>query len=361
MIERLYIQNFRCFESFTLDLAGCTSALLIGKNGVGKSTVRDALSILQMIGRGVSRADLLISEKDFSQHRTDRPIRFEIELKLPANRFKYIVAFEWYSGDDFAGILEEGLWVDAEMVFKRELAEIQLTGGSTFRLDWQTFALSIIEPTPGKFWIRDFKNYLRQMILIAPIPDNMSGFSEKTTFELAHDASNFASCLRALLEFRPAAYGSFESCVKAAIPDFSSIENVPRGKLGYQLTIKFGESLTVEFRSLSSGEKCIFLSSYIIALKTAGVPVLCMWDEPDNHLSISEVGQFIMELRKMANRSGQFVATTHHPETIRKFSDENTIVLTRKTHTDPTLPRFLSEFNYDGDLVSALVRDEIIG
>ena len=131
MIERLYIQNFRCFESFTLDLAGCTSALLIGKNGVGKSTVRDALSILQMIGRGVSRADLLISEKDFSQHRTDRPIRFEIELKLPANRFKYIVAFEWYSGDDFAGILEEGLWVDAEMVFKRELAEIQLTGGST--------------------------------------------------------------------------------------------------------------------------------------------------------------------------------------------------------------------------------------
>jgi predicted ATP-dependent endonuclease of OLD family len=35
MIERLYIQNFRCLESITLDFAGRPSALLIGKNGAG--------------------------------------------------------------------------------------------------------------------------------------------------------------------------------------------------------------------------------------------------------------------------------------------------------------------------------------
>lgn len=86
-----------------------------------------------------------------------------------------------------------------------------------------------------------------------------------------------------------------------------------------------------------------------------------MWDEPDNHLSLSEVGQFITGLRKMANRGGQFLATTHHPETVRKFSDETTFVLTRKSHLDPTIVRPLAEFTYAGDLINALIRDEIIG
>ena len=90
------------------------------------------------------------------------------------------------------------------------------------------------------------------------------------------------------------------------------------------------------------------------------MPVLCMWDEPDNHLSLSEVGQFIIGLRKMANRGGQFISTTHHPETIRKFSDETTFVLTRKSHLEPTVARQLADFPYNGDLINALIRDEII-
>ena len=45
MLERLYVHNFRCLENFTLDLAGHPSALLIGKNGAGKSTVLRSLKL----------------------------------------------------------------------------------------------------------------------------------------------------------------------------------------------------------------------------------------------------------------------------------------------------------------------------
>ncbi len=55
MIERLYVHNFRCLENFTLDLAGRSSALLIGKNGAGKSSVLDCLRLFQDICRGVNR------------------------------------------------------------------------------------------------------------------------------------------------------------------------------------------------------------------------------------------------------------------------------------------------------------------
>jgi predicted ATPase len=204
------------------------------------------------------------------------------------------------------------------------------------------------------------------MNLIAPIPANMTGFSEKASMELQPDASNYASCLRALLGQKPAAYSTFDSYLKAVIPDFSSIENVERGESGTQLIVRFEQenlqpTLSVEFKALSDGEKCFFLSAYIIASSTVGSPVFCMWDEPDNHLSLSEVGQFITGLRKMAHRGGQFIATTHHPETVRKFSDENTLVLTRKSHMDPTVVRPLAELSYSGDLINALIRDDIVG
>jgi predicted ATPase len=194
----------------------------------------------------------------------------------------------------------------------------------------------------------------------------MTGFSEEASTELQLDASNYASCLRALLVQKPAAYSTFDAYLKAVIPDFSSIENVERGENGTQLIVRFEQqnlqpSLSVEFKALSDGEKCFFLSAYIIAFNQWNSMMFCMWDEPDNHLSLSEVGQFITGLRKMAKRSGQFLATTHHPETVRKFSDETTLVLTRKSHLDPTVVRPLAELQYSGDLINALIRDEIIG
>ena len=366
MIERLYIQNFRCLESVTLDFAGRPSVLLIGKNGVGKSTIRQSLGLFQNICRGCNHVGKLISASDFTQHQTARPMRFEIELTLESKRLKYAVSFDWPANFREARILDESLWVDGQVNFERHQGQVQLSGRQPFGLDWHIFALPVIEERPGDRAIQNLKTFFASMILIAPVPANMTGFSEEPSIELEHDAANYASCLRALLGQKPAAYGVFDSFVKAVIPDFSSIENIERGASGTQLIVKFEQgnpqrSLSVEFKALSDGEKCFFLSAYIIAANAVGSPVVCMWDEPDHHLSLSEVGQFITGLRKMAHRGGKFIATTHHPETVRKFSDETTIVLTRKTHLDPTLPKLLTEFSYSGDLINALIRDEIIG
>ncbi len=244
--------------------------------------------------------------------------------------------------------------------------KIQLSGGASFGLDWHIFALPVINERPGERSIQDVKAFFATMILIAPIPANMSGFSEEPSMELLEDAANYASCLRALLGQKPAAYSVFESYLKTVIPDFSSIEIVERGEIGTQLIVQFHQqntkhSLSIKFKALSDGEKCFFLSAYLLASYTVGSAVFCMWDEPDNHLSLSEVGQFITGLRKMTNRGGQFIATTHHPETVRKFSDETTFVLTRKSHLDPTVVRPLADFTYGGDLINSLIRDEIIG
>jgi predicted ATPase len=366
MLKRLYVHNYRCFENFTLDLSERPSALILGKNGSGKSTAFEALRLFQSICRGINRVANLIGAADFAQHRMAHPMRFEVDVDQSGKRFKYELSFEWPASFREARILEEKLSVDGQDVFSRSLRETRIASGPSFGIDWHTVALPIIEERPGQRMIQEFKAFLANMNLVAPIPEMMTGFSEEPTLELQKDAANFASCLRALLGQKPAAYSAFDGYLKAVLPDFSSIENVERGESGTQLIVKFEQpesrrELSVEFKSLSDGEKCYFISAYIIALNAHLGPVFCMWDEPDNHLSLSQVGQFVTSLRKMTNRGGQFIATTHHPETVRKFSDETTLVMTRKSHLDPTVVRPLTDYQYSGDLVNALIRDEIIG
>lgn len=66
MIRRLYVHNCRCLENFELSLGGHSSALLIGDNGAGKSTVSFVLQIFQKIARGVNRVEQLIKPKDLA-------------------------------------------------------------------------------------------------------------------------------------------------------------------------------------------------------------------------------------------------------------------------------------------------------
>ncbi len=371
MIERLYVHNFRCLENFTLDFGGQRSAVLIGKNGAGKTTVVNSLRVFQKICRGPNRVKNVIEATDFTRHDKSRPMRFEIDVALGGARFKYSVSFEWPAEFYEARITEESLLKDGVEVFSRERSQVRLAGRAAFGLDWHVFALPVINEMPPEHSIKDIKEFFANMYLLEPIPSKAEGFSEKPETELGREAWNFASCLRALLQGKPKAYGIFDAYIRKVIPDFSSIEFKDRGKDGgSQLTVLFSfeqpqQTLSLDYDALSSGEKCLMLSAYIMAansVRSAGdSAVVCVWDEPDNHLSISEVGHFIMDMRKMTNQNGQFIATTHHPETIRTFADENTFVLTRKSHFDPTVVKPLSAFSYSGDLIHALIRDEIIG
>src|SRR5271165_2743983 len=112
MIAKLYVQNFRCLDSITLDFAGRPSMLIIGKNGAGKSTARNALAVFQSICRGSSRVDRLISKSDFTFNHMDRPMRFEIEVTLKQKRFNYAISFEWPENFREARIFDESLSVN---------------------------------------------------------------------------------------------------------------------------------------------------------------------------------------------------------------------------------------------------------
>lgn len=227
--------------------------------------------------------------------------------------------------------------------------------------------LPVINERPGETSIQDLRSFFASLLLLAPVPRTMTGFAEDEATELDDRAANFVGWLSSFVGGEPARYGDIDKYLKAVMPDFGSFKFVPRGENGKQLTVQFqkrdkdgARTLTLDFGALSDGEKCFFLSAAIVAVNRSDNPLVCFWDEPDNHLSLPEVSHFVTELRHMTNRNGQFIATSHHPEAIRRFSDDNTIVFTRDSHLEPTRVRALSEIGYQGDLIHAILRNEVI-
>ncbi len=146
------------------------------------------------------------------------------------------------------------------------------------------------------------------------------------------------------------------------MPDIQDFLNEQIGKDSKSMIVRFEKNnanLSVDFKDLSDGEKCFFLCAVVLAANNSYGPLFCFWDEPDNYLSLSEVGHFVTSLRRSFKNKGQILATSHNEEAIRKFSDENTFLLDRKSHLEPTLIKLLSDIPVRGNLVDTLIRGDI--
>ena len=374
MLQRLYVHNFRCLENFELNLKDTPSSLLIGKNGAGKSTIAFALEILQSIGRGINRVSQLIQPKDFNRGRSDVPIRFEIEVLLKDRLYKYVLALELPDSFKELRVLEEQLLVEEKPIYLREAAQVTLYGNniksrtskakllsSQFQVDWHLVALPLIQEKSETDPLHIFKNWLSRMIILAPLPSLMTGESSGETLEPERDGSNFSEWFSGLLSRYPASYAMADRYLREVMPDIQDLHFEQIGKDAKNMIVRFeanNAELSVDFKDLSDGEKCFFLCAVVLAANKYYSP-FCFWDEPDNYLSLSEVGHFITTLRRSFKNSGQILVTSHNEEAIRKFSNENTFILDRKSHLEPTLIRLLSEIPVNGDLVDTLIRGDI--
>jgi energy-coupling factor transporter ATP-binding protein EcfA2 len=372
VIRRLYVHNFRCLENFELPISGMSSALLIGKNGSGKTTVGLALQILQKIARGTNRVSDLVKPTDFARGRVDVPMRFEIEAELGAKIYRYAISFELPKGRKDLQVLEENLDVGGKPVYTRDDAEVRLdmqdfgtlqklAGLSSFPVDRNLAALPIIQQR-----FKDdplyFKHWLARMLILRPMPSLIQGDSKEETLEPNLEVADFGAWFAGLLASAPSAYAEIDKYLRQVMPDLVDIKNPLVGKDSRSLVVQFSNdqgSMNLAFEDLSDGEKCFMICALVLATNHANAHVFCFWDEPDNYLALSEVGHFVLALRKAFQSGGQFIATSHNPEAIRRFSDENTLVLYRRNHLEPTLVRPLKEVPVNGDLVGAIARGDL--
>jgi predicted ATPase len=308
MLQRIYIHNYRCLENFELTFKEIPSILMIGKNGVGKSTVANALEVFQSVGRGINRVGKLVQSKDFARGRSDVPIRFEIEVLLKDKLYKYILAFDLPEKFKELRVFEEQFSVAGNLIYSRKEAKVDFYNTlkssesfGSFSVDRHLVALPLIQEQSETDPVYILKSWLAHMIILAPIPSLMTGESNGETLEPRRYAENIGEWLAGLLGRYPAAYQEIDKYLQKVMPDFQDFLNELIGKDFKSLIIRFeanNANLNVNFKDLSDGEKCFFLCAVVLAAnKFYELPLFCFWDEPDNYLSISEVQNFIMSLR----------------------------------------------------------------
>jgi AAA domain, putative AbiEii toxin, Type IV TA system len=207
-----------------------------------------------------------------------------------------------------------------------------------------------------------FKQWLGRIIILRPVPSLIYGDSSRETLQPNPQVSDIGAWFSGILSDAPSSWARIDQHLRQVMPDFKEIKNLRVGRDSKSLAVHFASdqgSLEVPFGDLSDGEKCFVICALVLATHDANGGVFCFWDEPDNYLALSEVGHFILALRRAYQSGGQFIATSHNPEAIRRFSHENTLVLYRKSHLEPTMVRPLSELQVNGDLVGALVRGDL--
>lgn len=359
MIKRFYVNNFRSLQNFELPVNGDSSALLIGRNGAGKSSVGMALEILQKIGRGKNRIEKLITPDEITDGVTDAPVRFELEVLIKNIQFAYTLALELPTGFRELRVLEEKLVVDGKPEFTRKLADLQFSGGGAKGgFDWHLVWLSVAQARTDKDPLDIFRKWLARMLIVRPYPLGIKGDSSEETLHPDPEMGNFGDWWSGVIAHSPASYSRIDQALRQLMPDFLDIKNPVVAKDSRSLEVHF-DCASVPFRLLSDGEKCMAIWALVMAANEAYGPLFCFWDEPDNYLAISEIGDFATDLRKAFKSGGQFLATSHSAETIKSFSAENTYLLYRRNHHEPTQIRPLSELEYGKDLIGALVRGEV--
>lgn len=351
MLQRLYIHNFKTFQNFEWKLADTHSCLLIGRNGAGKSSVAQALQVLQKIGQGSMSTRDLLDKNDWFSHKTiDAPLRIEVDIGVEGKNFKYSLAFTFPDAFEAPKILEESLFCNAQEIFSRKEALVtfktsKINKSSEFSLDWHKVALPIIQSNTKTDPVSLFRDWLSNMLILAPIPKLMIGEAVGNGgIWLNQHADNFVTWLSRLISHYPATYALIDKHLKTIIPDFESMQFIETSK---RLVFNFTQNknrLNVDFEYLSDGEKCFVLFATVIATNKIQGPLFCFWDEPDNYLTLSEVSYFIRNLRSQFEDSGQIIMTSHNSEAIHGFSANNIWVLNRHSHIEPSQIRLSDEF-----------------
>lgn len=366
MIQRFEIHNYRQHKSTVLTLEDCSSALLIGRNGTGKTNLCAALEVLRSIAQGKNRLGQSILTTDFSWGDRSDPITFHLEARVKGVSYAYSLALELSDKFKEVRILRENLTAAGVEVYSRTHADVSLKPvfgrrSASFMIDWHMAALPIIQESAEDDPLKVFKSWLSCLLLFRPIPSLIQAESEGSALVPHPSLSDLGAWFTDLIQRSPASYKTIESLAQGFLPDFLDVQNPRVFGDAARLLIQFrkGEqSSRVSLNQLSDGEKLFLAASILAAVFEAAPGTFCFWDEVDAHISVTELEFFVRELRRRSSQ-GQLIVTSHHPQAMRCFSSENTFLLDRRSHFEAPVIRRLDELTYEGDLADALAVDGV--
>jgi predicted ATPase len=357
MIRRLYIDNFKCLVNFELNLQDLT--LLVGPNGVGKTSVFDVVFALRQLLAGTAKVTDLgaFPTSTLTRWQKRNMQVFELDAVLEGIDYRYRLEVEHDPTNRRARVGLERLEMKGAPLFRFRQGEVQLyrdnhSAGPIFGADWSESAMARVPPRNDNTHLSRFLDFIRKVIVCGLYPASFASESSTEDAVLQRDARNFAAWYRHLLLERQDLVPEFTKALQEVIAGFRGIRMEKVGLDTRALMVMFdqqGERYELRLDEISDGQRAL-VALYSLVRLAAGPGYTLFLDEPDNYIALAEIQPWLIQLADACGANvAQAVLCSHHPELIDYLGADRGILLERES-SGVTRARALAETTVDDGL-----------
>ncbi|MDZ4800340.1 MAG: AAA family ATPase [Bryobacteraceae bacterium] len=337
MLRQVYIDNYRCFVNFTIDLE--REQLILGGNGTGKSSFVDCLSDLKSLLDGKDIQVLFPATTRTRWQNLNQQI-FELHATLAGSDYTFRLELDsWGARPPKTRIKRELVMCDGQILFEFSVGEVHLYNDRaehkvTYEFDWFRSALATIQQRHDNTRLWAFRVWLDNLHCLRLNPANFSDEADTEDPFPSIDFSNFTAWYRYVAQERGDAQGRLQQLIRAAIPGLESLDLRSKGTQR-KLSARFrsseaSSSFEISFEDLSDGQRVLICLYAVLAFLVARDSIILL-DEPDNFLAISEIQPWVSALREESSDTDcQVLFISHNSEIINYMATDAGVVFRRE-------------------------------
>lgn len=375
MLKRLYIDNFKGLNNFTLDFTPLT--VLIGENGAGKSTVLLALHIVKLF---TDNELYKINAQNFmSKILKQSIIHFKLTFKIDEKDVVWSLQFA--EDNNKLALIEEKITSNRTLALKNNNEQIifnEQTGKEQKNSFPMVELISILNifTTKEKLFIEKYSTLYKIWEIVSQLhffntlnPKLISSDSLYYNKKMSQDGRNFPSFFHNLKEEQKKEITSFLR--NELLPSIFKIDTQlsQYDKVELSVSEKFdGKDFTLHASCLSEGFLRMLVLISIIHIE--GNNSILLLDEIENginpHLAGKIVNYFI---RAIKDTNKQIILTTHSHSFVNYLDEKNIVFMWKDSSGKVFAKRIFDEermkeyidFMNPGDAWVNLDRDILIG
>ena len=330
MLKRIYIDNYKCCVNLEVKFDALN--LLLGDNGVGKSTVFQVLHKIQALAAEGREIAELFSTDTLTRWQTINRQHFELEIHGNGGTYRYQLIIVHNHSDSLPQIVTEKLWFDGQPLIHFSDGNVQLfrddyAEGPNFPFDSNRSALSSIPARINNTKLTWFRNRLRRVVVIRINPISAKSHSEKESDFLDAQGRNFASWYRFVSQNQGKAF-EITHTLQEVIDGFKYFEFEQTGETQRTLKARINQ-YGYRFDEISDGQRALIILYTLIHFAQGQNYTLCI-DEPENFISLPELQPWLSQLYDFTTDGAlQALLVSHHPEFINYLAGSAGILFER--------------------------------
>lgn len=340
MLNRLHIDNFKCFVNF--DCQPQRLHLLLGDNGSGKTTVFDVIETVRdflSLGTESSKA-FPTSSLTAWDTRCDQT--FELGIAGNGGQYDYRLVLEHDRRGLQNRIKDETLQFDQQLLYQFDGSDAHLyrdnfNAGPAFPFDSSRSAIPTIPERSDNQRLTWFRRRMEKIYVFSPDPLRMSARSEGEMARPDRHLHQLISWLRHLSQESVDTVSRLRDCLRdEVIEGLSNMKLEKSSEATRELKFEFnfssngsGTPFHLSLDQLSEGHRNLIALFTILHAAIDEDSTVCI-DEPDNYVAMRELQPWLSQLRdRVDDESGQCLLISHHPELINYLAARHGLLMYR--------------------------------